>query len=207
MAQPGTGPARRTLAILAACAALTAACSPISVVNTGDTSARTGPNASTPPLPTPANNLHLANAYDYFADTTDRGGYYFTTPSGRWRCAIVPHSQAGCQSAGNSSMRIPGGPDTVTDADGDSAVPNAIVVDDVDDAHFASLRAGTFSPAGAPAKILKFNTVLDAAGFRCNVQQSAGVSCASETTGKGFTFSGDGYTPQYTDVPDNAPAG
>jgi hypothetical protein len=31
------------------------------------------------------------------------------------------------------------------------------------------------------------------------------VSCQSEASGKGFTFSADGYTPQYTDVPANAP--
>ena len=46
--------------------------------------------------------------------------------------------------------------------------------------------------------------ILAAAGFRCNVQES-GVSCQSETSGKGFTFSAKGYTPQYTDVPANAP--
>lgn len=102
-------------------------------------------------------------------------------------------------------MSIPGAPDTVTDADGNSTVPNAIVVDDVSDAHFASVEPSEFSPAPGPAKLLPFDTVLDAAGFRCNVQESAGVSCASELTGKGFTFSADGYTLQYTDVPDTAP--
>jgi hypothetical protein len=52
--------------------------------------------------------------------------------------------------------------------------------------------------------VLRFNRILAAAGFRCNVQES-GVSCLSETSGKGFTFSAEGYTPQYTDVPANAP--
>ena len=55
-----------------------------------------------------------------------------------------------------------------------------------------------------PAKVLQFNRILAAAGFRCNVQES-GVSCLSELSGKGFTFSADGYTPQYTDVPADAP--
>ena len=55
-----------------------------------------------------------------------------------------------------------------------------------------------------PAKALPFNRILAAAGFRCNVADS-GVSCQSDTSGKGFTFSAQGYTPQYTDVPADAP--
>jgi hypothetical protein len=51
-----------------------------------------------------------------------------------------------------------------------------------------------------PAKALPFNKILAAAGFRCNVQQ-ASVACLSESTGNGFTFSADGYTLSYTDVP------
>jgi hypothetical protein len=52
---------------------------------------------------------------------------------------------------------------------------------------------------------LPFNRILAVAGFRCNVQESAGVACMSEISGKGFTFSQDGFVPQYTDVPANAP--
>ena len=55
-----------------------------------------------------------------------------------------------------------------------------------------------------PANSLQFNRILAAAGFRCNVQES-GVSCLSESSGKGFTFSAEGFTPQYTDVPAGAP--
>ena len=57
----------------------------------------------------------------------------------------------------------------------------------------------------APAKVLPFNRILAAAGFRCNVQEVTGVSCLSEFSDKGFTFSPDGFTPQYTDVPADAP--
>jgi hypothetical protein len=42
---------------------------------------------------------------------------------------------------------------------------------------------------------------LAVAAFRCNVQEASGISCLSEKTGKGFTFSADGYTLQYTDLP------
>ena len=41
--------------------------------------------------------------------------------------------------------------------------------------------------------------------FRCNLQESKGVSCLSEESGKGFTFSADGFTLQYTEVPLDAP--
>ncbi|MBV9638723.1 MAG: hypothetical protein JO330_04050 [Mycobacteriaceae bacterium] len=205
MASGGAGAARSTAAGLGAIAALGAACAPAPIVNTADTSARTPASASASP-PTPPNNLHLANAYDYFADSGDRQGYYFTTPSGRWRCAILPHAMAGCQSAGSSAMTIPGAPDTVTGSDGTNTVPTAIVVDNAGDAHFAWLPPGTLSPVAGPASVLGFNRVLDAAGFRCNVQE-AGVSCLREATVKGFTFSPDGYRLQYTDVPDNAPPG
>jgi hypothetical protein len=192
-----------TRAILAAVAGLTAGCVPGQVVNTPD-STRPEPTTSTLVPPTPANNLQLANAYDYFGNSGDQAGYYFTTPSGHWRCAIAPHTWAGCQAAGGSGISIPGAPDTVTDPDGNTAAPNAIVVDNGGDAHFARRAQAEFSPVPGPAQVLKFNRVLDAAGFRCNVQDS-GVSCLSELTVKGFTFSSDGYTLQYTDVPDNAP--
>ncbi len=52
---------------------------------------------------------------------------------------------------------------------------------------------------------MPFNKILAAAGFRCNVQETAGVSCLSEFSGKGFTFSADGVAPQYTDVPAEVP--
>ena len=48
---------------------------------------------------------------------------------------------------------------------------------------------------------MAFNKILAVAGFRCNVQEQHGVSCLSELSGKGFTFSADGFVPQYTDVP------
>ncbi len=43
-----------------------------------------------------------------------------------------------------------------------------------------------------PATVLPFNRILAVAGFRCNVQEATGISCMSELTGKGFTFSAEG---------------
>lgn len=191
--------------VLAAVVALTSGCVSAPLVHTGDTPPPREPSPPAPSLPAPADNRHLANAYDYFTNSDNHAGYYFKSPSGRWRCAILPHSKAGCQSASGSAMGIRGEPDTVTATDGTSAAPNAIVVDNTGDAHFASLPRRELSPAPGAAKVLPFNKVLDVAGFRCNFQESTGVSCGSELTAKGFTFSRDGYTLQYTDVPDNAP--
>ena len=43
------------------------------------------------------------------------------------------------------------------------------------------------------------------ARFRCNIQET-GVSCLSEESGKGFTFSADeGFLPEYSEVPVDAP--
>jgi hypothetical protein len=198
---------RSTPAVLAAVAAMTAAaCTSGTVVTTGDTNDRAAPDTSTKPS-VPPNNFNLANAYDFFAQSDGQAGYYFTTPSGRWRCAIVPHSKAGCQSASNprSNIGIPGEPETVPDEADGTDTPNAIEVESAGDAHFGWLGTDEFTLVPGPANTLQFNKILAAAGFRCNVQE-AGVSCLSESTGSGFTFSADGFTLQYTDVPASPPS-
>ena len=90
-------------------------------------------------------------------------------------------------------------------AAGEPTAPNAIVVERQGDAQFVALERPEFTLASGPANDLEFNRILAAAGFRCNVQEQFGVSCVSEPSGKGFTFSAEGFTPQYTDVPPNAP--
>jgi hypothetical protein len=189
-----------------AVALLSAGCSAERVVSTGEPPVRTGTATSTPAPSPPPSNAHLVDAFDYVAHVNGAAGYYFTTPSGRWRCAIFPREKAGCQSAsrGQSGMGIPGEPDAVPDAAGETTAPNAIVVGREGDAHFAALEQPEFWLDPGPANVLQFNRILAAAGFRCNVQE-AGVSCLSELTGKGFTFSAEAFTPHYTDVPANAP--
>jgi hypothetical protein len=92
----------------------------------------------------------------------------------------------------------------VADAAGKTATPNALVVAREGAAQFVALEQPEFSLDPGPAKVLPFNKILAAAGFRCNVQEASGVSCLSEFSGKGFTFSSDGFAPQYTDVPAEA---
>lgn len=191
---------RRLAPRIAATAVLLAGCSPPAVVNTGEPPAVS--TSSTTPAPPPLGSAGLVSAFDFVAHVDGKAGYYFTTPSGRWRCAIVTREVAGCQSSRwPSAMGITGEPDTVAGADGEPAAPNAVVVERTGDAHFAALDEPRFALDPGPAKVLQFDEVLAAAGFRCNVQEQPGVSCLSERSGMGFTFSSDGFTAQYTDLP------
>jgi len=180
-------------------------CSGERVVNTGEfVSTETQATASAPELP-PVDNAHMVDAFNYVARPNgDLAAYYFTTPSGRWQCAILPRDKAGCQSAGGA-LAIAGAPDSVPDATGNDAAPNAVVVEPEGDPHFAVLNQPGFTLLPGPAKILPFNRTLIVARFRCNVQEDTGVSCLSEESGKGFTFSADGFTAQYSEVPVDAP--
>jgi hypothetical protein len=186
---------RRDVAAFFAVAILAAGCADEPIINTPGPPAQTGSAAPAAPS-TPASNAHLANAFDYVAHVGDTTGYYFTTPSGKWRCAILTHLKAGCQAASSwqSGLGVPDEPEST----------NSIVVDRDGDPQFLALEQPEFWLDPGPAKTLPFNRILAAAGFRCNVQES-GVSCQSEASGKGFTFSAEGFTPQYTDVPADAP--
>jgi hypothetical protein len=187
---------RRNLGALFAVATLAAGCSDATVINTGEPPARTAVPAPTAAPSTPLSNAHLVNAFDYVGHVGDITGYYFTTPSGKWRCAILAHTRAGCQASSSwrSGLGVEGEPEST----------NALVVDEEGDPQFVALEQPEFWLNPGPAKALQFNKILAAAGFRCNVQES-GVSCLSETSGRGFTFSADGFAPQYTDVPAGAP--
>lgn len=189
---------------VAALALPVAACTGPTVVTTDDTVA---PSAAAPPAApdtTRPSNAHLANAFAYASPDPDGGTVYaFTTPSGRWQCLITPRTQASCGKAGSSAtaIGITGAPDEVPDTDGETSAPTAILVDRTTDPRFAAVPA----PAVADPPVLPFNRILAVAGFRCNVQEAFGVSCLSELSGKGFTFSADGFTTAYTDVPADAP--
>jgi hypothetical protein len=196
---------RRILVALAMVAV--AGCSDQPVINTPEP-----PNQTAAPTPTvvpstPPSNAHLVNAFNFVGHVGEITGYYFTTPSGKWRCAILAHTKAGCQASSSwkSGLGIEGAPESMPDATGQETTPNAIVVDRDGDPQFVALDQPEFWLDPGPANVLQFNRILAAAGFRCNVQERSGVSCLSETSGKGFTFSAEGYTPQYTDVPADAP--
>jgi hypothetical protein len=191
-------PVVRRCAVLMAAVAALAGCSSVTVVNTGDAPPQ-NPTSTSTAVPQ-YDTAHLVDGSAYATQVDGRTGYYFSTPSGRWRCAILPRDKAGCQSAsGLSAIAVPGAPTGVPDGSGGTTTPNAIAVDRDHDAAFIALTEPEFSVADA--KALPFGKVLAVAGFRCNVQESSGVSCVRELTGKGFTFSGDNFTQTYTDVP------
>jgi hypothetical protein len=166
------------------------------VINTGEPPAQPASGGANATPSTPPSNAHLVNAFNYVGHVGEITGYYFTTPSGKWRCAILAHTKAGCQAASGwqSGLGVEGEPDST----------NAVVVDRDGDPQVVALEQPEFWLQPGPANSLHFNRILAAAGFRCNVQES-GVSCLSEASGKGFTFSAEGFTPRYTDVPSGAP--
>ena len=189
----------RITTIVAVALLATAGCSsPISISN--DTN-QPLPPAPAPTSSAPRTNDKLVNAFDFYARTDDdHAGYYFVSPSSSWRCVIVPRTWAGCQASGGG-LGVTGAPQTVTDDSGESVAPNAILVRTEGAAQFASVKAEEFKPPTGAAKTLPFDKILAAAGFHCNVQQQAGISCVSEETNQGFTFSASGAAWQYTDVP------
>jgi len=180
--------------------ALTGCSNPI--VTTGGTTQQTAPLIVTTPSARPSNDK-LVNAFDFYVRTDDvHAGYYFASPSGSWRCVIVPRTWAGCQSStGTGRIGVTGAPQTVTDETGQDVAPNSVVVRTQDDPVFAAVPADQFKQPSGTTKTLPFNKILAAAGFRCNTQQQVGISCVSEESGKGFTFSNTGVSWQYTDVP------
>ncbi|MCK0174084.1 hypothetical protein MWU83_07915 [Mycolicibacterium sp. F2034L] len=182
---------------------MTAGCTAPTIVNTDEPrpSAASGPSTTAAPA---LNTTNLVNAFDYGAPVDAVTHYFFTTPSGRWQCAIVPRVQAGCQPADGADLDVPGAPDTVLDATGEETAPNAIVLSRDGDAAFATVDDTAFVPEPGPAVELRFNEVLAVAGFRCNVQETSGISCLSERSGKGFTFSTEAFEPRYVEVPAGA---
>jgi hypothetical protein len=191
------------LLAVATAALISAGCSDGTIVNTDD--APTPTPLAAPPAPSPSkvpSSKNLANAFDYAAQGPDgETGYYFTSPSKRWVCAIFPRKTAGCQSSTGSAIPIEGAPTSVPGPQATDAAPNAITVDSTGDAQFASVDPPGYALVPGPATVLPFGEVLAVATFRCNVQEASGISCLSEKSGKGFTFSADGYTSQYTDLP------
>ncbi|KUI43634.1 hypothetical protein AU197_23855 [Mycobacterium sp. IS-1590] len=194
----------RALCLLPVAAILVAGCSAERIVTTDEPFVASPTSPTSEPPPAPPNSAHLVDAFDYVAHPDGSAVYYFTTPSGRWACAVVPRDKAGCQSAASpqSSMNIAGEPDTVDNGAGVQTAPNAIVIERDGEPRFVASKQPEFVLENA--KVLEFNRILAVAGFRCNVQE-AGVSCMSEATGNGFTFAPEGFAPRYTEVPAHAP--
>ncbi|MBJ7336585.1 MAG: hypothetical protein JHC64_02735 [Mycolicibacterium sp.] len=178
-------------------------CDSGTVVNTDEARPTTQTSTSAPPpLPSRPTNDALVNAFAYASPQANgETAYYFTSPSKRWVCAIIPRQAAGCQSSTGSTIPVKGAPDTIAERDGTDSAPNAIQVGRDVPPEFAVVDSPGYALVPGPAAVLPFDKVLIVSGFRCNVQETTGISCASEFTGQGFTFSADGFAMQYTDLP------
>src|SRR5262249_2030278 len=142
---------RQHCGALVAVAMLAAGCADEPIINTGEPPAK--PATTSPTPSTPTSNAPLVNAFNYAGHVGDITGYYFTTPSGKWRCAILAHTKAGCQAASNwqSGLGITGAPESVRDAAGQDTTPNAIVVDRDGDSQFVALKQPEFWLQPGPA--------------------------------------------------------
>lgn len=139
-----------------------------------------------------------ADARAYFANSGGINGYYFTTPTGRWHCAIIvggdPH-MAGCQPATNTGagIGVKGAPTVESNYSHKQVPPDTILIERGSEPRFAVLRQAVFRLAPQEAKVLPYNTSLSADGFTCTARDS-GVSCADDASRKGFTFSTEGFS-------------
>jgi len=111
------------MGMLLAVPVLAAGCADQPVINTGEPPTPPAPGSATPSTPT--SNARLVNAFDYVGHVGEIPGYYFTTTRGKWRCALIAHTKAGCQAASGwqSGLGVEGEPDStnaiVIDRDGD----------------------------------------------------------------------------------------
>lgn len=158
------------------------------------------------PPPPPAAAISLVDPATYAWQEGGLQGFFFTTPSGLWRCAILADSaqggsddqMAGCQPSSSMPMNVAGAPSVPDHYSGNVTAPNAILVNATGDARFASLSQALFWRYDT-TPVLSYGQTLSTNGFSCNVQES-GVSCRSDRSGKGFTFSTGGYQFEYIEA-------
>lgn len=116
---------------------------------------------------------------EYFVD----GGYFFISPSGKWRCGILPgKAEAGCMN-GTDDIDLP-----------ISGVPqgsNSILVD-ATGPHLANVSPAPFRPSSSTPKVLEYGQTLAVQGFTFTTAES-GITCRRDSDGRGFTVSTDGY--------------
>ena len=142
-----------------------------------------------PSPPRPAAAISLVDPATYAWQEGGLQGFFFTTPSGLWRCAILADSaqggsddqMAGCQPSSSMPMNVAGAPSVPDHYSRDATAPNAILVNATEDARFASLSQALFWRYDT-TPVLSYGQTLSTSGFSCNVQES-GVSCRSDRSG------------------------
>lgn len=146
--------------------------------------------ASTTPTRTPATSTSVAVAADPAAYEV-RGGHYFTSPSGKWSCAILTISDpvAGCH--GPIPKKAPDAPR----GDGSPAHPNTVLVAKGSPARFQHRGDPAYTPTDGKAKVLPYRETLTVAGMSCSVSKASGVTCR-DNQGHSFTISASTFQLQ-----------
>ncbi|MFD4292832.1 hypothetical protein ACFWQG_06385 [Rhodococcus sp. NPDC058532] len=162
----------------------------------GPAAEQPGPGTTTAPAPAATTTRSTsvtpsaapaAQVADYLGEAG--GSYYFTSPSGKFECAVItaPTPVAGCHgSLPGTAPRVPApsGPGTT--------IPNAIRVVTGEPGEFVSTGDPAFHRFDGPAKALPYGSPLRVQGFTCTVDRRAGVTCESGS-GHGFTVSDVSY--------------
>lgn len=126
----------------------------------------------------------------------DPGSFYFTSPSGKFECAVVitDSSVAGCHGEFPSTApRVEG-----SGAQGSAVPPNTIELTAGSPAKFSSSGDPRFHRFDGTARALPYDEVLSipgsgsSNGLKCTVQEKTGVTCTDQV-GHGFTVSDSAF--------------
>lgn len=145
--------------------------------------------STTPDKPTTSSPPPTADPSQYKSTT---GFFYFTSPSGKFECAIVvtETSVAGCHGEfPRSAPRVAG-----SGAPESSVAPNTVEITAGSPARFLSSGDPRFHRFDGTAKELPYGLTLAVPGsgrsngLECRVEESSGVTCLDQV-GHGFTVS------------------
>lgn len=162
--------------------------------------------APAPPAPPPAPTAD-ASTFWYDGTSTRTGparGYFFQSPSGKWRCAIIDRFYdgigAGCEAVNSRLMPVPGAPLVpANDLPQNLVPPSSLIMKPNHGPEFIKLGQPYLVRPEDPTPVLGYGLTLTGLGFTCNTQES-GISCRNDQSGQGFTFSSKGYRFEYTPV-------
>ncbi|MFT3900810.1 MAG: hypothetical protein QM728_11295 [Gordonia sp. (in: high G+C Gram-positive bacteria)] len=139
------------------------------------------------PAATPTPGTTAGRAVDPSA-YAERGGFYFLSPSGQWKCGILPGdgtANAGCHGPFPADVpTVPGSgaPDTMVR-------PNSVVVGSGPGmARFLSIGDPRYYP-GPHTRVLPYGLVLRVGELQCSIDEAKGVTCDNTASHHGFTVS------------------
>ncbi|WP_207890909.1 hypothetical protein [Rhodococcus sp. Eu-32] len=207
----GRSTAALFLLVLAGCSSSVdgSATAPLATVDTNPPSVIRTTTPSTPPVTTtqaptttttsstaPTTTSKAPPTADASAYEGQPGFYFFTSPSGKFECAIVvtETSVAGCHGDfPPTAPRVEG-----SGAPGSTVAPNTVELTAGSPARFLSSGDPRFHRFDGPARALAYGETLavpgsgESNGLSCRVDEKAGVSCRDQV-GHGFTVSDSAF--------------